>query len=47
MTRSLVIYVADESLLNKLNKKLVMAVSSSIFALSCFPLLMLGKHPVS
>ena len=33
--RSLVIYVADESLLKKLNKKLVVAVLSPILALRC------------
>ena len=47
ITRSLVIYVADESLLKKLNKKLVVAVLSHILPLSCFLLLMLSKHPVS
>ena len=47
ITRSLVIYVADESLLKILNKKLVVAVLSPILALRCFLLLMLSKHPVS
>ena len=47
ITRCLVIYVADESLLEKLNKKLVVAVLSAILAVRCFLLLMLSKHPVS
>ena len=47
ITRSLVIYVADESLLKKLNKKLIVAVLSPILALHCFLLLMLSKHSVS
>ena len=47
ITRSFVIYVDDENLLKKLNKKLVVAVLSPILALRCFLLLMLSKHPVS
>ena len=47
ITRSLVIYVADESVLKKLNKKLVVTVLSANLALRCFLLLVLSKHPVS
>ena len=47
ITRSLFIYVADESLLKKLNKNLVVAVLSPILALRCFLLLILNKHHVS